>query len=292
MAPARQPGGAKKEIPGMNTEAIWTFLTTQGADFGFKVIGALIAWAVGRWLIGLAQKLVAKALERGKRMDATLSNYLVSILGVLLNIVLILAILDMFGVRTTSFAALLAGAGLAIGTAWGGLLQHFAAGVFLQVMRPYRVGDFVNAGGVTGTVKELGLFGTTIITPDNVCTLVGNNKVLGDTIQNYSTLGFRRVDTTAKVANGVDVNQAIELLKVELANIPNVSAEQPPEVEILQFTPEGPLLAVRPYTHTDHYWQVYFDTHRAVVKAFGAAGFPTPETPVAHRTIAPPRAAA
>lgn len=276
----------------MNTEAIWTFLTTQGADFGFKVIGALIAWAVGRWLIGLAQKLVAKALERGKRMDATLSHYLVSILGVILNIVLILAILDMFGVRTTSFAALLAGAGLAIGTAWGGLLQHFAAGVFLQVMRPYRVGDFVSAGGVTGTVKELGLFGTTIITPDNVSTLVGNNKVLGDTIQNYSTLGFRRVDTTAKVANGVDVNKAIELLKSELAQIPNVSTEQPPDVEILQFTPEGPLLAVRPYTHTDHYWQVYFDTHRAVVKVFGAAGFPTPETPIAHRTIAPPRAVA
>ncbi|MGR4869549.1 mechanosensitive ion channel family protein [Variovorax sp. LARHSF232] len=272
----------------MNTEAIWTFLTTQGADFGFKVIGALIAWAIGRWLIGLAQKLVAKALERGKRMDATLSNYLVSILGVILNIVLILAILDMFGVRTTSFAALLAGAGLAIGTAWGGLLTHFAAGVFLQVMRPYRVGDFISAGGVTGTVKELGLFGTTIITPDNVSTLVGNNKVLSDTIQNFSTLGFRRVDTTAKVANGVDVNKAIELLKSELAKIPNVSTEQPPDVEILQFTPEGPLLAVRPYTHTDHYWQVYFDTHRAVVKVFGAAGFPTPETPIAHRTIAPP----
>ena len=272
----------------MNTEAIWTFLTTQGADFGFKVIGALIAWAIGRWLIGLAQKLVAKALERGKRMDATLSNYLVSILGVILNIVLILAILDMFGVRTTSFAALLAGAGLAIGTAWGGLLTHFAAGVFLQVMRPYRVGDFISAGGVTGTVKELGLFGTTIITPDNVSTLVGNNKVLGDTIQNFSTLGFRRVDTTAKVANGVDVNKAIELLRAELAKIPNVSTEQPPDVEILQFTPEGPLLAVRPYTHTDHYWQVYFDTHRAVVKVFGAAGFPTPETPIAHRTIAPP----
>ena len=272
----------------MNTEAIWTFITTQGADFGLKVIGAIIAWAIGRWLIGLAQRLVARALERGKRMDATLSNYLVSILGVILNIVLILAILDMFGVRTTSFAALLAGAGLAIGTAWGGLLTHFAAGVFLQVMRPYRVGDFVTVGGVTGTVKELGLFGTTIITPDNVNTLIGNNKVLGDNIQNFSALGFRRVDTTAKVANGVDVNQAIELLRAEVAKIPNVSTEQPPDIEILQFTPEGPLLAVRPYTHNNHYWQVYFDTHRAVVKVFGAAGFPTPETPIAHRTVGQP----
>jgi len=158
-------------------------------------------------------------------------------------------------------------------------------------MRPYRVGDYICAGGVTGTVRELGLFGTVLVTPDNTFTLVGNNKVLSDNIQNFSTLPFRRVDAVAKVANGVDVNQAIDLLKAELARIPNVSAEQPPDVEILQFTPEGPLLAVRPYTHTDHYWQVYFDTHRAVVRVFGAAGYPTPELPVAHRTIGPAQAA-
>ncbi|OUL98873.1 mechanosensitive ion channel family protein [Variovorax sp. JS1663] len=272
----------------MNTEAIWVFLTTQGADFGLKIIGALVAWGIGRWLISLSQRIVAKALDRGKRMDPTLSQYLVSILGVLLNIVLILAILDLFGVRTTSFAALLAGAGLAIGTAWGGLLTHFAAGVFLQVLRPYRVGDFVSVGGVTGTVRELGLFGTTLILPDNAVCTVGNNKVLSDTITNFSQLQWRRVDVTAKVANGVDVNEAIELLKTAVRQIPNVSTEQAPDVEILEFTPEGPLLAVRPYTHTDHYWQVYFDTHRAIVRTFGAAGYPTPETPIAHRTITPP----
>ena len=276
----------------MNTEAIWIFLTTQGVDFGLKVIGALSAWGIGRWLIGLAQRMVAAALARGKSMDATLSHYLVSILGVLLNIVLILSILDMFGVKTTSFAVLLAGAGLAIGTAWGGLLTHFAAGVFLQFLRPYRVGDFVTVGGsITGTVKELGLFGTTLVTPDNVITTVGNNKVLSDPIMNFSQLPFRRVDVTAKIANGVDPGQAIARLKDAVSRIANVSTEQPPDVEILQFTPEGPLLAVRPYTHTDHYWQVYFDTHKAIVSTFGAAGYPTPETPQVHRTIAPPAAA-
>jgi len=269
----------------MNMEAIWTFVTTQGVDFAMKVVGALVIWVVGRWLIGLAQRMAGRAIERGGKIDHTLATYIVSILGVVLNIVLILALLDMFGVRTTSFAALLAGAGLAIGTAWGGMLQHFAAGVFLQVIRPYRVGDYVTVGGISGTVKELGLFATTLVTPDNVITILGNNKVLSDTIQNYSQLPFRRVETVAKVANGVDVSKAIELLKAAVAKIPNVSTEQPPDVEILQFTPEGPLLAVRPYTHTDHYWQVYFDTHRAVVETFGAAGFPTPETPVLHRTV-------
>jgi len=215
---------------------------------------------------------------------------LVSIVGVVLNILLILSILDMFGIKTTSFAVLLAGAGLAIGTAWGGLLTHFAAGVFLQVLRPYGVGDYVTIGGVNGTVSELGLFGTTLVTPDNTICVVGNNKVLGDTIQNFSRLKFRRVDVTAKVANGVDVHQAIELLRAAVAQVPNVSTDQPADVEILQFTPEGPLLAVRPYTHTDHYWQVYFDTHRAIVQTFGAAGYPTPETPIVRRSIVPPPA--
>ena len=269
----------------MNTESIWIFLTTQGADFGLKILGALAAWVVGRWLIGMATRLIGAALGRGGKVDRTLTNYLVSIIGVMLNIVLALAILDIFGVKTTSFAALLAGAGLAIGTAWGGLLTHFAAGVFLQVLRPYKVGDFVTAGGVTGTVKELGLFGTTIITPDNVTTIVGNNKVFSESIQNFSALPVRRVDTQAKVANGVDVNDAMARLRTALAGIANVAKDPVPEVEILQFTPEGPLLAVRTYTHTDHYWQVYFDTHKTVVSTFGAAGYPVPETPVAHRTI-------
>jgi small conductance mechanosensitive channel len=269
----------------MNTEAVWTFLSTQGADFGLKILGAIAAWVVGRWLIGMAVGLIGKAMERGKRIDATLVQYLKSIISVGLTLVLVLAILDIFGIKTTSFAALLAGAGLAIGAAWSGMLGNFAAGIFLQVLRPYKVGDFINAGGTLGTVKELGLFATTVLTPDNVLTVVGNNKVFSDNIQNFSTEPFRRVDCVAKVANGVDVMDAIARLRPAIAAIANVKTSPAPDIEILQFTPEGPLLCVRPYTHTDHYWQVYFDTHKAIVTTFGAAGYPVPETPVVHRTV-------
>ena len=171
----------------MNIEAIVNFLGTEGADFALKIVAALAAWIIGRWLIGWLLRAFGAVLERGKPVDATLAHYLRSILGLLLNIVLALAILDIFGIQTTSFVALLAGAGLAIAAAWGGLLAHFAAGVFMQVLRPFKVGDFVQAGGVTGTVHQVGLFGTTLITPDNVMTIVGNNKVFGDSIQNYST---------------------------------------------------------------------------------------------------------
>jgi small conductance mechanosensitive channel len=267
----------------MNTEAIWTFISTQGVDLGLKILAALAAWIAGRWLIGWVVRLLVAGFRRGSKIDQTLANYLTSIISVLLNIVLVVAILDMFGVKTTSFAALLAGAGLAIGTAWGGLLTHFAAGVFMQVLRPYKVGDVVQAGGITGTVKELGLFGTTIITGDNVVTIIGNNKVFSDTIHNYSVLPSRRVDCTAKLAHSVDVKNAIERLRVAVVAIPNVVAVPAPEIEILEFTPEGPLLALRPYAHTDHYWQVYFDVHKAVVATFGAAGYPVPERPTVVR---------
>lgn len=217
----------------MNTQVIWNFLSTQGADFGLKILGALAAWIVGRWLIGVTLRMIGAALKRGGKVDQTLTHYMISIVSVILTLILILAILDIFGVKTTSFALLIAGAGLAIGTAWGGLLTHFAAGVFLQVLRPYKVGDFVSAGGVTGTVKELGLFGTVIITPDNVITTVGNNKVFTDSIQNFSTLAYRRVDCVAKVANGVSVLEAIAGLKLAVAAIPNVVAAPAPDIEIL-----------------------------------------------------------
>ena len=207
----------------MDMDVVWAFLSTEGLDFAMKVLGAAVAWVIGRWVIGLLKRLTHKALERGRRIDETLAVYITIVVGVALNVLLVLAILDIFGVRTTSFAALLAGAGLAIGTAWGGLLTHFAAGVFLQVLRPYKVGDQVTVGGITGVVKELGLFGTTLVTGDSITALVGNNKVLSEVIQNFSTLPARRVDTTVKVDNSVNVREAMDKLREALARVPNVA---------------------------------------------------------------------
>ncbi|MGF6759293.1 mechanosensitive ion channel family protein [Paraburkholderia sp. GAS42] len=275
----------------MDLETVRVFIMTRGIDFGTKVLGAIVLWIIGRWVISLITGLLRKILSRNGRVDPTLAHYLGSILGALLNLLLVLAVLQVFGVQTTSFAALLAGLGLAIGTAWGGLLAHFAAGIFMQILRPFKVGDFVTAGGVTGTVHELGLFGTTILTPDNVTTIIGNNKIFSDTISNYSALPVRRVELTAKIANGVDPIDAIGRLKASVTKIPNVAETPAPDVEVLSFTPEGPLLCVRPYAHTDHYWQVYFDTNRAIVETFKEAGYPTPEMPVvlAQRPDGTPR---
>lgn len=258
----------------MDLDGMTTAATAGLATFGLKLLGAVAAWIVCRYLIRLAGRLVAAALTRQK-IDPTLVHYVGVLINVALTVVLVVALLGYFGFETTSFAALLAAVGIAIGAAWSGLLANFAAGAFLIVLRPFKVGDFVKAGGLDGTVREIGLFATTILTPDNVVSFVGNGKIFADTIQNFSASSMRRVDRTAQLAHTVDVQDAVLRLKAAVGKIPNV---QPgPVVEILEFTSRGPVLAVRPSAAPEHYWQVYFDTNRAIVDTFGAAGYPVPE---------------
>ena len=259
----------------MDINALRQLVSATLVAVALKIGGALLLWLAGRWLISLGVRLFRLALARNN-LDATVSRYLQTGLGLLLNVALIVALLGYFGVETTTFAALLAAGGIAIGVAWGGLLANFAAGTFLVFLRPFKVGDFVTAAGVTGTVDAIGLFGTTINTPDNVLTIVGNNKVFSDTIQNFSANPYRRVDLTATINNAVDHHQAIRMLKDRVARIPNVLSSPAPDVDILQFTPAGPLLCVRPYCNNAHYWQVYFDTNRLIRETFGEAGFPAP----------------
>lgn len=249
--------------------------TTTLMAAAWKIAGAFVLWLVGRWLIGFATRTLARALAK-QQFDLTLSRYLQTGLSVVLNIALIVALLGFFGVETTTFAALLAAGGVAIGVAWGGLLSNFAAGAFLVFLRPFKVGDFVSAGGVTGSVEAIGLFGTTLNTPDNVQTIVGNGAIFSGTIQNFSANPYRRVDLTATINNSVDHHQAIRLLKDRLSRVPNVLSSPAPDVDVLQFTPAGPQLCVRPYCANEHYWQVYFDTNRLIRESFGEAGFPAP----------------
>jgi small conductance mechanosensitive channel len=266
----------KDSVMSINWDQIAATATTQITSVGLKVVGALLVYVVGRYLIGLAVRLISAALAR-QHVDPTLLRYVGNIVSVALNIVLVVAILGYFGVETTSFAALIAAAGIAIGAAWAGLLSNFAAGAFLVTLRPFKVGDYVSAGGVEGTVKEIGLFATTILRPDNVSAFVGNGKIFGDTIMNFSASPYRRVERTAQLAHSVDAQDAIGRLKAALAAIPNVQKEPAPVVEIVDFNERGPVLAVRPYAHNDHYWQVAFDTNRAIKETFGAAGYPVPE---------------
>lgn len=251
---------------------------------GLKIAGAIVVWGIGRWLIAFAMRLLSAGMTRQK-VEPTLIRYLVSFLTIALNVVLVVAILGYFGLETTSFAALIAAVGIAIGAAWAGLLSNFAAGAFLLMFRPFKVGDYISAAGVEGTVEEIGLFTTSINTPDNVMTIIGNAKVFADNIKNYSTNAYRRVELLAQLAHTVDPADAIARLKPALARIPNVLETPAPDVEILAFNERGPLLAVRPYCNNAHYWQVYFDTNEAIRKTFAGADYPVPEAHFVHRAV-------
>lgn len=261
----------------MDMQAFQHFLNTTVYELAVKILAAIAFWIIGRWLIGKVISLMQAAMNRN-HVDPTLTKYLGSIVAITLNITLALGILGYFGIQTTSFAAILVGAGMAIGAAWSGLLGNFAAGAFMLILRPFKVGDFVSVGGVTGTVRELGLFGTTIVTPDNVLAIVGNGKIFGDTIQNYSSLPVRRVDRTAQLASGVDPIDAVARLKAAVSGIANVVQDPAPEVNILDFNLQGTVIAVRTYTNTEHYWQVYFDMNTAIAKTGKDANWPVPKS--------------
>ena len=267
-------------------DAILATASTLLTAFGLKIVGAIVAWIVGRYAIRLAVRVMSAALAR-QSIDATLVRYVGNIVSVALTIGLIVGLMGYFGFETTSFAALVAGVGVAVGAAWAGLLANFAAGAFLVVLRPFRVGHYIKVAGIEGTVTEIGLFATTISTPDHVVVFIGNNKIFGDTIHNYTTSPTRRVERTAQLAHSVDVNDAIARLKEAVGKIPNVAKSPEPIVEIVDFTNRGPVLAVRPYTHNDNYWQVYFDVNRAIVQTFGDAGYPVPTDVVSNTTAKP-----
>ena len=260
----------------MSPEEVFEFLNTHVVPIGVKLLGGLLFWIIGGWIINLTTRVVDKALSL-RKIDATLRAYAKSTIEVLLKIALVVGILGWFGVETTTFAALIAAAGVAIGMAWSGLLANLAAGVFLIVLRPFKVGDFVTVGGVTGTVREISLFVTKLDSLDNVEHIVGNNKVFSENIQNFSANPYRRVDLVAQLNHSVDYNDAIERLRKRLATIANVEKDPAPDVFILEFNLAGPVLCVRPYTNNAHYWQVFFDTNAAIKAEFGAAGYPVPE---------------
>ncbi|MCA9683857.1 MAG: mechanosensitive ion channel family protein [Myxococcales bacterium] len=255
---------------------VFELINTHVVPIGTKLLGGLLFWLIGNWCIGIANRLVERALTL-RKIDETLRSYAHSTLSVVLKIALVVGILGWFGVETTTFAALIAAAGVAIGMAWSGLLSNFAAGVFLIVLRPFKVGDFVTVGGVTGTIKEISLFVTVLDSLDNVKHIVGNNKVFSETILNFSANPYRRVDLVAQLNHSVDYEDAIKRLRERLAKIDNVEKDPAPDVFILEFNLAGPVLCVRPYTNNAHYWQVFFDTNAAIKAEFGAAGYPVPE---------------
>ncbi len=252
-----------------------TLLQTYVITFGWKVLGAVALWVVGSMCIRLARAGTSRMLKL-RHIDTTLAGYVDASLATVLRVVLLIAVFGVLGVETTSFAALLAALGLAVGAAWAGLLGNVAAGLFLLFLRPFKLGDVISAGGATGAVREIGIFTTTIDTGDNVRVYLGNNKVFSDSIQNFSVNPHRRVDISLQIAHGVRWQEVRRELLERISHIPHVLAEPAPSIDILAFNPLGTVLAVRSSCHNDHYSDVYFDTTSVIAEIMSA--YPVPET--------------
>ncbi len=244
------------------------------ARVGLRFLAAFAVWMVGRRVIAKLRTPLERALTF-REVDPTAQRYLVNASTVALTLALVLAVFGVIGVETATVAALLAGAGLAVGTAWGDFLKNFAAGVFILALRPFRVGDIVSVGGVTGTVQEIGMFLTVIDTADQVRTLVGNQKVFSETIQNFTANPLRRIEVTVPLEKDADVEAFRKRVLIALEAVDGVAKDPSPEVRVLQLTALGPVVTVRPHCVSKRYWEVYFATSELVREAQRAK--PTPE---------------
>ena len=240
-----------------------------------KVLAAILIWIIGSWVIKMITKGVRKALDKGD-YDISLKKFLLNLIGWLLKIVLIIVVLGTVGVETTSFAAIIAAAGLAIGLALQGSLANFAGGVLIMIFKPIKVGDFIEAQGEAGTVKEIEIFTTKLTSPDNKEIIIPNGKLSNDNIVNYSALEMRRVDMVFGVGYDSDIKQTKDILMNQLNNHPLVLKEPAPVVRLTELADSSINFVVRPWVKTPDYWSVYFDTMENTKEALDAAGIEIP----------------
>lgn len=253
------------------TEVGMNFITT----YGLKVIAAIVVWIVGSWLIkkiiGAARKMMTKA-----NYDESLQKFLLNLCSWALKILLIITLLGTLGVPTTSFAAVIAAAGLAVGLALQGSLGNFAGGVLLMIFKPIKIGDLIEAQGEIGVVKEIEIFTTKLTGLSNKEIIIPNGALSNGNIVNYSTEGTRRVDLVFGVGYDSDIKKTKEVLMNVLTSHPKVLKDPAPAVTVMELADSSINFATRPWCKTEDYWEVYFDVTEQTKEALDAAGIEIP----------------
>ena len=250
---------------------IWELLTI----YGLKILAALVIFIIGRWVAKLITKTIKKVMV-SRKVDQTLVSFVYSLTYYGLLTFVVLASISQLGVQTTSFIAVVGAAGLAIGLALQGSLSNFAAGVLVIIFRPFKVGDYIEAAGVSGVVESFQIFTTQIKTPDNKTIIVPNSKVTDGNITNYSTKETRRVDLVMGIGYGDDIDQARALINEVLAGDERVLKDPAPQVAVLELADSSVNFVVRPWVKTEDYWGVYFDMTERIKKRFDEAGITIP----------------
>ncbi len=244
-------------------------------EYGPKVIGAILIFIIGSWIVKKIMKALRKVMAKSK-YDESLQRFLLNLLSWALKIVLALVVISALGVNVTTFAAVIAAAGLAVGLALQGSLSNFAGGVLIMIFKPYRIGDLIEAQGELGVVKEIEIFTTKLITPENKLAIVPNGAMANGNIVNYTAEGKIRVDTVIGVAYEEDIKQTKEVLLNVLTSNPKVLPDPAPSVNVLELADSSVNFAVRPFCKPEDYWDVYFATYEGCKLALDEAGIEIP----------------
>ena len=248
---------------------------------GKSILMALLVYVVGSFIISLLKRLLSRMLER-RKVEVSIQTFLKSLVNILLNILLIISVVGALGINTTSFAALLASAGVAVGMALSGNLQNFAGGLIVLFFKPYKVGDWVEAQGVSGTVTEIQIMHTLLLTGDNKVVCVPNGAMSSGVIINYSRMDTRRIEWIVGVDYGTDYDKVKTLVEQMIAADTRMLKDPAPMVALHALDASSVNIVIRAWVSTADYWDVYFDMNRRIYEEFNRAGigFPFPQLTV------------
>lgn len=256
-------------------EGIWDKVYDLGALYGLKIISAVAILVLGRLVVGIFTSVIGRLMKNSKT-DPTLMKFIISISKVALMTFIAIAALGSLGVQTASFVAVIGAAGLAVGFALQGSLANFASGVMLIIFRPYKGGDYVEAGGTSGSVESIQIFNTVLKTPDNKLVIIPNSKITGDMITNYSAMDKRRIDMVFGIGYGDDIRAAKRILDEIISGDERILKDPAPVVAVLELGDSSVNFAVRPWVKTSDYWSVYFDLTEKVKLTFDSRGISIP----------------
>jgi small conductance mechanosensitive channel len=259
----------------MGLEEIMPLMSEYAITYGIQFILSIAVFIIGKWLANSIASFLAKGLE-AKGVDVTLVRFVKSIVFYILFIIVIIAALGQLGIQTASFVAIIAAAGLAIGLALQGSLANFAAGVLIILFRPIKVGDFVEVSGVTGSVSEISIFATTLLTGDNKTVIIANAAVTGGNITNYSTQPTRRVDLVVGVAYDANIQQVKDELKALADADERILKDKDVTIGVVELGDSSINLVFRPWVNAADYWGVYFDLNEKIKDRFEAIGVGIP----------------
>ncbi len=260
---------------GFDWAEVWTMVQTTGVDLGINLVTAIVIFFVGKWIVSLVVKGMLKAMQKGD-MDITLRRFVANLARMLLMLFVIIAAIHQLGIQTASLIALLGAAGLAVGLALQGSLSNFAAGVLIVLFRPYKVGDWIEGGGVSGAVEEVQILTTVLKTGDNKRVIIPNSQIMGTTITNYSANETRRVDLVVGVSYGDDLDKVRTELEGLVAADERILKDPTVTIAVSELADSSVNFVLRPWVKTADYWGVYFDLTEAIKKRFDEVGISIP----------------